>query len=169
VLAIALAYNKLKLCERTSIFMISGMVDIGPIWRALGSEKSEALPVFHAFTGADNNGKFSGRFKTERFNQYMEVDINLSRAMMNLPEDGDLKLNVKDQLEHFICTMYCPKDAYINSIYIYIPNLRWHLFCKQLTESNKLTVTLGALEECIKGRWSQSGVWCQATVMNQQP
>ncbi len=30
-----------------------------PIWRALGKEKAQALPIFHAFTGADNVGKFS--------------------------------------------------------------------------------------------------------------
>ena len=36
------------------------MVDIEPIWRALGKEKAQALPIFHTFTEADNSGKFSG-------------------------------------------------------------------------------------------------------------
>ena len=43
------------------------MVDIEPIWRALGKEKAQALPIFHTFTGADNIGKFSGIGKTKWF------------------------------------------------------------------------------------------------------
>ena len=57
VLAIA-AYD--KLCKNTSMTMVSGTVEVGPIWRALGREKAAALPIFHAFTGADNIGRFSG-------------------------------------------------------------------------------------------------------------
>ncbi len=48
-------------------------------------------------------------------------------------------------------------------------HLRWYLFCKQLAESNKLPPTLGALEEHINYVRLQSRVWCQATVMQQQP
>ena len=40
--------------------MVSGIINIQPIWRALGEEKARALPVFHAFTRTDNVGKFSG-------------------------------------------------------------------------------------------------------------
>ncbi len=39
--------------------MVSGAVNIEPIWTALGIDKAEALPIFHAFTGADTIGKFS--------------------------------------------------------------------------------------------------------------
>ena len=53
-----------KLCKKTSISMVSGMVDVEPIWRALGEEKAQALSTFHAFTGADNTGNFSGIGKT---------------------------------------------------------------------------------------------------------
>ena len=65
----------------------------------------------------------------------------------------------------FVCLRYCPKGVHITSI----PDLRWHLFCKQLAESNKLPPTLGALEEHIKRVRLQSRVWFQATVMQQQP
>ena len=57
VLVLAVAHDD-KLC--TSISMVSGTVDIEPIWRALGKKKAQALPIFHALTGADNIGKFSG-------------------------------------------------------------------------------------------------------------
>jgi len=43
------------------------------------------------------------------------------------------------------------------------------MFCKQLAEGNKLPPTLGALEEHIKRVCSQSRLWYQATVMQQQP
>ena len=82
--------------------------------------------------------------------------------MMNLSEEGELTQDVKDHLEKIVCTMYCPKGVYIDNI----SNLRW----KQLAESNKLSLTPGALEENMKRRVRlQSRVWCQATIMNQKP
>lgn len=145
--------------------MVSGSVDIEPIWRTLGWEKAQALPVFHAFTGADNIGKFSGISKTKWFQQYLKADMSLTRALMKLPEEGDLTLEVKNELAKFVCLKYCPKGVCITTI----PYLRWHLFCKQLAESNKLPPTLGALEEHINRVRVQSRVWCQATLMQQHP
>lgn len=162
VLVLAVAHYD-KLCKQTSLSMVSGTVDIGPIWRALGKEKAQALPIFHAFTEADNVGKFSGIGKPKWFQQYMKADIDLPRAFMKLPVEGDL--TVKNELAKFVCSRYCPKGVYIASI----PYLRWHLFCKQLAESNKLPPTLGALEEHINCVRLQSRVWCQATLMQQQP
>ena len=45
-----------KLCKKSSISMVSGIIDIQPIWRTLGEEKARALPIFHAFTGTDSVG-----------------------------------------------------------------------------------------------------------------
>ena len=145
--------------------MVSGIIDIQPIWRALGKEKAQAIPIFHAFTGTDNVGKFSGISKTKWFQQYMKADVDLPRALLKLPVEGDLTQEVKDALEKFVCLKYCPKGVRITSI----PDLRWHLLCKQLAESNKLPPTLGALEEHINRVHLQSWVWHQATVMQQQP
>ena len=164
VLVLAVTHYE-KLCKKTSISMVSGMVDVEPIWRALGEEKAQALSTFHAFTGADNIGKFSGIAKTRWFQQYMKADVNLPRALMKLPMEGDLTQEVKDELAKFVCLRYCPKGICITSI----PDLRWHLFCKQLAESNKVPPTLGALEEHIKRVRLQSRVWFQATIMQQQP
>ena len=66
------------------------MVDIEPIWSALGKEKAQALPIFHAFTGVDNVGKFSGISKTKWFQQYMKADVDLPRAVLKLPVEGEL-------------------------------------------------------------------------------
>ena len=40
-------------CKNTAISTVSGVVEIAPIWGALVEEKTAALHVFHAFTGAD--------------------------------------------------------------------------------------------------------------------
>ncbi len=55
---VTIAHNEM-LCKKTSLMMVSGAVNIEPIWTALGIDKAEALPIFHAFTGADTIGKFS--------------------------------------------------------------------------------------------------------------
>ena len=78
--------------------MVSGMVEVGPIWRALGRDKATALPVFHAFTGADNVGRFSGVGKTKWFQHYINAERNIVKALMKLPEDDDLTQEVKDIL-----------------------------------------------------------------------
>lgn len=145
--------------------MVSGIIDIEPIWRALGEEKARALPMFHAFTGTDNVGKFSGISKIKWFQRYIKADVDLPRVLMKLPVESDLMQEVKDELEKFVCMWYCPKGVQITNVY----NLRWHMFCKQLAESNKLPPTLGALEEHIKHVRLQSRVWYQATVMHQLP
>jgi len=96
----------------------------------------------------------------------MKADMDLPRALLKLPVEGDLHVaqDVKDELEKFVCF---PKAVRITSI----PDLRWYMFCKQLAESNKLPPTLGALEEhnFIKYGRLQSRAWYQATVMQQQP
>ena len=47
------------LLKKTSMSMASGVEDIEPLWQALGKERAMALSAFHAFTGADNTGRFS--------------------------------------------------------------------------------------------------------------
>ena len=95
----------------------------------------------------------------------MKADIGLPKALMKLPLEGDLTQEVKDELSKFVCFRYCPKGVHITSI----PELRWHLFCKQLAESDKLPLTLGTLDEHVKRVRLQSRTWFQATIMQQQP
>ncbi|KAH3806153.1 hypothetical protein DPMN_134468 [Dreissena polymorpha] len=91
--------------------MVSGTVEIGPIWRALGREKAAALPIFHAFTGADNIGQFSGVGKTRWFQHYIKAERDVVSALMKLPEDGDLTHEVLETLASFVCLAYCPKGT----------------------------------------------------------
>ena len=100
------------------------------------------MTIFHAFTGADNIGKFSGVSKTKWFQQHMKADISLPRALLKLYQWTVIIITeeVKEELAKFVCLKYCPKG-------VSITDLRWHLFCKQLTGNNKLPPTLGAFEE----------------------
>ena len=93
----------------------------------------------------------------------MNVDRDIISALMKLTEKGDLTQQVKDALANLVCLLYCPRGIHITSI----PDLRWDLFCKHLTEISKLPPTVAALEEHIERVRVQIRVWCQATMMSQ--
>ena len=105
MLVLALAQYD-KLCQRTSFSMLSGTVDIGSIWRVLGKEKAQALPIFHTFTRADNVGKLSRIGKTKWLQQYIKVGIESPTALMKLSVEVDLAQEVKEELAKFVCSMY---------------------------------------------------------------
>ena len=56
-----------QLCKDT--YFITGVgnkkriISLGPVVHALGKELAAALPEFHAFSGADQTGQFSGKGK----------------------------------------------------------------------------------------------------------
>ena len=61
--------------------MASGIVEVNPIWTALGADRAKALPSFHAFTGADNTGRHSqepttlgGLLESTGMNMYLKAD-----------------------------------------------------------------------------------------------
>ena len=45
------------LTKNTSSFMASGILQIKPLWTALGPEKPKALPAFRAFSRGNNTGR----------------------------------------------------------------------------------------------------------------
>jgi len=60
----------------------------------------------------------------------------------------------------FVCTAYRPKGIQLSSI----PELRWHLFCKYMAESEKPPPTLGALKQHILRTRVLARVWGEAAV-----
>lgn len=48
------------------------------------------MHVFHAFTGADNVGRFSGLGKKMWFQLYMKVGREVIAVLMKLIEEGDV-------------------------------------------------------------------------------
>ena len=75
--------------KNTSISMVSGVQQITPLWTALGPEKAKALPAFHAFSGADNTGRFARIGKTTWSNLFLESD-GVIRALCMLCDDTDV-------------------------------------------------------------------------------
>ena len=55
------------LCTKTRFLTGKGstkrLITVKPLYTALGEEKANALLGFHAFTGADTTGRFSGKTK----------------------------------------------------------------------------------------------------------
>ena len=145
--------------KNTSISMVSGVPQIKPLWTALGPEKAKALPAFHAFSGADNTGRFARIGKATWFKLFLESDDDVIRALCMLCDDTDVTEDfLQSTLARFVCTAYCPKGLQISSI----PELRWHLFCKYMAESEKLPPTMGALKQHILRTHLQARVWGQA-------
>ncbi|CAL8339873.1 unnamed protein product [Boreogadus saida] len=63
-------------------------------------------------------------------------------------------------LASFVCAAYSPKGIYIKTI----SELRWHLFCKHMAESDKLPPTFGALRQHVLRVHIQARVWGQASI-----
>ena len=58
VLVLAVANHHLLL-RNISVSMVSGVIDVEPIVRALDRQRANALRALHAFSGADTVGKFN--------------------------------------------------------------------------------------------------------------
>lgn len=161
VLVLAIA-NYHLLPRHTSISMASSVVQIEPIWKALGEERAQALPAFHAFTGADNTGRFARLGKAKWFQCYLKAD-DMVAAFATLCTDTELSEDLYTTLARFVCSAYCPNGVNISSI----PELRWHLFCKNMAENDRLPPTVGALRQHIMRVHIQAYVWGQAAISQQ--
>ena len=119
VLAIA---NYYLLLSSISISMASGVLQIQPIWTALGVDRMKALPTFHAFTGADNTGRYSGMGKTTWFKIYLKAESDIIQSFQMFSENNEVTKHVISTLASFVCAAYCPKSLHTKSI----PPPRWH-------------------------------------------
>lgn len=142
--------------------MTSGVVNIGPVWKALGSARAKALPAFHAFTGADNIGRFSCVGKANWFQAYLRTNEDVINALQMLGE-AEVTDSLLSTLTGFVCAAYAPKSITTKTI----SELRWHLFTKHMAESDKLPPTIGALKQHILRVHIQARVWEQATITHQ--
>ena len=163
VLVLVIA-NYDQLLRKTSISMASGVIQVQPIWTALGPERAKALPAFHAFSGADNTGRFSRIGKATWLQVYLKADGEVVTAFQMLSDATEVTDDLLSALATFISAAYSPKGIQIASI----PELRWHLFCKHMAESDKLPPTPGALKQHILRVQIQATVWGQASVAQQQ-
>ena len=96
------------------------------------------MPAFHAFTGADNTGRFSGIGKATWLQVYMKADKDVISSLQMLSTEEVMTETMLATLASFVCAAYSPKGIYIKTI----SELRWRLFCKHMAESDKLPPTL---------------------------
>ena len=164
VLVLVIANYDLML-KNTTISMASGVMRIEPIWRAIEVERAKALPAFHAFTGADNTGRFSRISKAVWLQVYMKPDRDVISSLQMLSTEVEVTENMLATLASFVCTVYSPKGIYI----IIISELRWQLFCNNMAESDKLPPTLGALRQHVLRVHIRARVWEQASIALQDP
>ena len=144
--------------------MASRVQQIEPLWAALGPDRAKALPGLHAFSRADNTGRFARIGKPTWFKLLTEAEDDVIEALCMLCDDADMSEDLQLTLVQFVCTAYRPKGIQLSSI----PELRWHLFCKYMAESEKLPPTLGALKQHILRAHVQGRVWGQAAVPQQE-
>ena len=163
VLVLAVANHHLLL-RNTSVSMVSGVIDLEPIARALGRQMANALPVLHAFSRADAVGKFNQLGKATWMNIFMTSGSDTIGALEQLLTVNETIEQQLTMLASFVCAAYCPKGIEISGI----PELRWYLFCKHMAESNRLPPTSGALKQHILRAHIQARVWGQASIAQQE-
>jgi len=149
--------------RKTSISMVSGIIDMEPIAAALGRQRAKALPALHAFSGADTIGKFNRIGKATWLKVFMKAGDDVIEAFQQLMDDDGVSEQQLAVLASFVCEIYCPKGIHIESI----PDLRWYLFCKHMAESDRLPPTMGALKQHILRVHVQARVWGQASIAHQ--
>ena len=164
VLVLVVANYDLML-KNTSISMASSVIWIEKIWTAIGAKGAKALPAFHAFTSADNTGRFSGIGKATWLQVYMKAERDVISSLQMLSTEAEVTEAMLATLASFVCAAYSPKGIYIKTI----SELRWHLFCKHMAECDKLPPTLGALRQHVLRVYIQARVWGQASIALQDP
>ena len=141
--------------RNTSVSMVSGVIDVEPIVRALGRQRANALPALHAFSGADTVGKFNQLGKAAWLNIFMKSGSNTIGVLEQVLIVNETSAQHIAMLGSFVCDAYCPKGIEINSI----PELRLYLFCKHMAESNRLSPASGTIKQHIIRVHIQASVW----------
>ena len=135
--------------------MVSRVIDLEPIARALGRQRANALPALHAFPGADTVGKCNQLGKATWLKIFMQSGNDTIGALEQLLIVNETNAQHLAMLASFVCDAYYPKYIEINSI----PEPRWYLYCKHMAESNRLQPTAGALKKHILRVQFQTSVW----------
>ncbi|KAG7154405.1 hypothetical protein Hamer_G017623 [Homarus americanus] len=130
------------------------------IAKALGPEKSRALPVFHAITGCDTVPVFAGHSKNAAWatwNAFPEV----TTAFLSLAStSSELPGGVLSTLERFIVLFYDRTSTCCD-----VNVLRKKLCSRQSRSLEDLPPTRAALEQHIKRAAYQAGhIWGQAAI-----
>ena len=161
---VLLISNFESLPMKTFISLNSHVQPIKTIWDGLGPQKAKALAGFHSFTGSDNTGRFARIGKQTWFKHFMEATSEVHEALGKICENDYMSEETESILEKFVCSAYSPKGVNITLL----PDLRWHLFCKNMAESERLAPTVAALRQHIMRAHVQGRVWGQSAIHHQE-
>ena len=150
-------------CKDLQMKSLLGYISLTAIYNFFGHQVSSALLPFHALTGCDVTGKFSGRSKefwTKKFieERNNEQFINALLSLNNCHFD-----EVIGELSSFICRSYCTKKTpkrVTNSL----AETRFFLYKKFSSETNKLPPTQGAFLQHIKRACYPLVIWNSANL-----
>ena len=153
------------LCENVSFVTGMGqnhrLIKLGPIVQALGRAKTAALPAFHAISGADNTGSFSGKGKLTCWKIFQDADEDIITELGRLGTTVTPTAETMAAIEKFVCQLYLPKTTFTK-----VKELRWWLFRKKQAQSERLPPTQAALHEAILRAHYQVMVWNNDRVPN---
>ena len=90
---------------------MSGNVGIEDIMMALGEQKALALPALHAFSGADNVGKFNRIGKAKWLKAFLKSSNDVIDAMIGLMESKDVTEKHLQYSNH-LCVTHTVQKAY---------------------------------------------------------
>ncbi|KAK3750704.1 hypothetical protein QZH41_005744 [Actinostola sp. cb2023] len=137
-----------ELCEKTSFVTGTGdnhrVIELDPIASALGSAKLAALPAFHALSGADSTGSFSGKGKLACWKAFRDADQDVISALGNLGTTLHPAEETVTLVEKYVCQLYQPRTSISQ-----VKHLRWQMFRKNQAQSDRLPPTQSALYEAI--------------------
>ena len=137
-----------QLCRKTYFVTGAGNkkreISLGPIVNALGDEKAEILPGFHAFSGADITGRFAGKGKLTCWQAFSTCSMEMVSAFAALWTSQNLEADTEGAIETFVCQLYEPGSTVVD-----VGDLRFKLFTKKQLQAEKLPPTRGALHEAI--------------------
>ena len=140
---------------------LTGFTSITSIYTFLGNAAASALLPFHALTGCDISGKFSGKSKDFWTKRFLSERKN-NDFIQNLL---DLKTNQCDEviveLSKFFCRSYCTKKT-PKRITDSLAETRYHLYKKHSSETNKLPPSPGAFTQHVKRACCPLIVWASA-------
>ena len=92
----------------TNSFFVTGTgnsrikISLKVLYINLGEITAAALPGFHAFTGADQTGRFAGKGKLTCWKTFLSVPNYIKEAFIELGKDNMPSPEVETKLEYFV-------------------------------------------------------------------
>jgi len=159
-----------ELCQDTSFVTGVGqnhrIIKLGAIYSALGDKKAAALPSFHALSGADVTGSFSGNGKIscwKVFNNASEKTLTGLAALGTSDQPSEDSELAQEAVEQFVCSLYVltlqTPQSLPNTKINEVGDLRWLFFKQNRALSEKLPLAKAALQQAIFRAHYHAMIW----------